>query len=182
MTYPAVPSPPETGEPPGCCPACTCEEIRLASLGAASYTFGTYDSNCEPTVQAVSLTVTNPSDCRLLDVNVTECTGCGSSIDIPLGTTYSLVILYYANFFDWHYVWLAIKPDLTADIFAQMPATNFHDGPFCTECDTGGDIWAAYNVAISYDGTCKPTVPTTALTRIASCEGYGSPTLSVSIG
>jgi hypothetical protein len=108
--------------------------------------------------------------------------GCGArlyplSIASP-GAVYTNIFLYYVS--DHKYIYLAIRSDLTADIFALFPAVDGVSS--CTDCpDQFGDIWLATGVAITYDENCSPQVPLTDLTRIVQCGDAGSPTLSVSI-
>jgi hypothetical protein len=184
MSFPwPPPDPPlvrDLQKPSGCC---CCADLYAAPKPSLDYTFNTFDGLCAPIVQTGSFPFFTQSDCTgLIDVSMTNCGaspfGCGGLLSNIAGSTYMYRMLFTAGS---TYVDLMIKPDLTADIFASFPANSNNSG-FCSDCPWPyGDIWAAYDVAISYGPDCSVTVPETALSRILAC-GTSSTSLSVSIG
>lgn len=185
MSTPAPPGLPLLAEPPGCCiPPCDCAALLAAPKGAAAYEFNTYAFDCSPTVEAGNFPFIVASGCAgLLDFSPGVCGdspfGCGANSSIIAGATYQQ-IFQYSGGADPYLIFLAIKPDLTADLFARFPAV--YSGGVCTTCpDAFGDIWAAYNVAITYDVNCQAFVPLTAMARIVSCGNQGAPSLRVGI-
>lgn len=166
-------------------PSCTCDDLRFAPKGTSDYVFNDIGVDCSEISDVGSLAFYQSTDCRDVDITISTCAasafGCGGGVGVPIGTTYTIVHEYLTSGSASKYIFVAVKPDFTVDIFALFPANYGTVGGPCSTCPDGSDVWAAYNVPRTIHPDCSVTIPSVTLNRVLACGDFGTPSLSVSI-